>query len=503
MNWQIFKETFLIDRPKYEIMNEQLNIDEMKQVANDRSLGVGIFDTGNSCGTWRDQNNTEVFARYLPTVNLFKESCINTLYLLANSKFIGFSSILVIVEDMSHLVGSLKAMQQNKYIRYKSKIILWRYVVPPFYDYNKIATIARETYMDNLIFMQWNGTFVHTQYDYADVLSNVLTKPFIPLQCVIQQLFKGSTIETTNVDLYIYSINPSLAIIINNYYFTNPHSMREGSEQDVVHLVRELKVAGIPYILLEDCNLEELLKILDYLEQKNFQPLKSFLLFLMSHGDSEDILYTHDGQVNIKTDVVKRIQANVTLRDVEKLIIVNACRGSIDAEYADDEDLEEIQPTDYKHLSENTVVLYSVPNLVQSPRSPRIGCPFIRSFCQRFRTITPSDDIRTVNEGINSDLKQMDYFYEFDNCVETLAHDVASGHRVITMPENAVKMLKLLKSIASDFPIKSINSGGTFYVCGALNIGRCQQWNFKRLYVAEELDWDAFSAVGFLLDEDI
>ncbi|XP_058983921.1 uncharacterized protein LOC131804767 [Musca domestica] len=432
------------------------------------------------------------------------------------SKFLQHSTLMIVINGYClcyiHVLELiLFLIRNNEYLRYKSKLIILNNVVRcPCRSRFRYIRPLEETelncgkYDNTIIFFN----DVQVELDVAQCyLVCLLIAQSKPRETIAQILTPGERSgkhecikKSTNVDLYFYNINPALAIIVNNYYFTSPQQVREGSEYDVLNLMRELKTARIPFILIEDCDRAQLLQILEYIERKDFQPLKSFLFFIMSHGDSNDIIYTHDGQLNIRTDVVEKIQANPSLDDVETLIVLNACRGPIDLEYATCGDLEQIKPSDASHLKRNTILLYSVPDRVQSPRCPREGCPLIWSFCQNFHRSDHTHDIRIIGDQINSDLQKMYYFDGVDTCSELLTNSKGRPHNILKLPSNAVTMLELIDSILKDFPISRKNSDADdchklqtmFHICGTLNERKFPKLSIVEKYFNTNLDVDKY-----------
>lgn len=537
------------------------HISNIKELAlGDGGLKVALFFIQNPNEDWDHTKDAHDFFSHLPAVDFFNMAHAETLHQLKHSKFIGYASVLVIIHRNSLHDGVVKAMDSNEYLRYKSKVIMCRYHLKIITSLNtlsksrplskdqlneKISGIkaifqnlgtfiksgtqnafqlhdqhlsidleeAQNDYryfksltVDNFIFVQWCTHDDNCDYFfYALILYSVLINVIRPLEPALQEGCQGAgcaVTATTSADQYVYSINPALAIIINNNYFRCASEVREGSEQDVIHLVRELKIARIPYILIEDCSRADLLKVLQYLATKDLRPIKSLLVFLMSHGDEDDIIRTYDGELNIKEDLVRPIQSNVYLKDAKLHIAINACRGDIDPEDALFEELEMVKPTDGGYLAKNTIVLYSVPDRVQSLRSPETGCPFVQSFCQHFRHIKHTDDIRMLEEKINADPNVVELYPGFEKPAELVMGNVDDLHNIIQSPENFFQMIQLLKSIDSDFPIKDSSGqhyrgvGASSLVCRALNADKVPKHKFLEKYLAPELDGDNFSIMN-------
>lgn len=527
----------------YQWMSDHLNYGEIEDIVEATGLRVRLFLISGSCDNWHYKRQTLSFFSSLKFIDFFNESPQEVVFQLSNSKFIGYASVVIIVHRISYLIGILEAMEHNQFLRYKSKFILCRHERSPSslvqrytrekmqYKLNETACIVKEAdrfikgvsgiilrnrnatnrdvdennngntftpmhQIDNLLLLHWMEEDVFTAcHGYACVLYATFSQPYCPLKKTLKDSFKH-LIATPNADLYSYSINPALAIIINNYYFTDPFSVREGSEHDVVRLIRELKIAAIPYIVIEDCNQRELLEILDYMQNKDFYPLTSLLVFVMSHGDSNDIIYTHDGQLNIKEHILKCLQANKSLENSKLHLAINACRGPIDMDYADKDDFDDIRPTDNSDLNENSVILYSVPNNVQSLRSPEDGCPFVQSFCRHFRHIQHTDDVRVLEQKINSDLSTMDYFRGLEKCMELVATDNNQQHCIRHPSSNVSQLWKLYKSISEEFPRQEhplFLDGGSSFICGVLNVRKFRKESCIQRYFADELEWDNFS----------
>ena len=342
--------------------------------------------------------------------------------------------------------------------RQKPSKIYYKMIVKDTLKSLKDSDTFMELEPENTIYLQ---SFIHREHDIGVEIESVLHQTYTtPLTAMQMVLLKNTEVvndfrliqTSSNVAFYFYSINPSLSIIINQYHFTNTAHVREGSDRDVMHLVRELKVAGIPYILLQDCNKEELMDILKYLSTTNFWALEKLLFFMMSHGDSKGNINTaDDDKIHIMNDVVKAIQENESLKSCTQLISMVNCRGGIDANNAEDEDFDAITPTDNSSLGDHSVLLYSVPDQIKSPRSAKLGTPLVASLCKHFRTIYHNDSMKTLIDNVNKTLKCTSYYQSSEKMrAELVCKDTALNQSIIPIPIVATDMIRLIESIVKD-----------------------------------------------------
>ncbi|XP_073816199.1 uncharacterized protein [Musca autumnalis] len=501
-------------------------------------LRVAIVHIENPQDEWQHAANFRSFFENIPLVCFLTKSYKETVQYLKKSKFIGYASIFVVVHHNTYLSTVARSMEQNPYLRYKSKIIICRYNMSNskkvsgnlqldvftrqleqelpqarYCEYNNPLDFGLKNkngidlsqavgdlkfvsslQLNHFIFVQCFTLDSMCEYfTYIHIIAmtlRLITDPVeSTLKTLLAQTVSSVAYPTTLVDLYLYTINPALAIIINNYHFTNSLGVRKGSERDVVRLIRELKIARIPYILVEDASREELLKLINYISNKDFRPLKNLLIFLMSHGGQDDILHTNDGQVNIREDIVKPIQNNAFLQNIKIHFAINACRGKTDIEWADYRDLRNIKPTDGSYLHKNVTVLYSVPKNFRSLRSETTGSPFVNAFCQNIRHFPPNQDIRQLDQKINSDPNILEFFDELKKCTELILSCSDNKYNIIPMAENVLQVISLLKSIAEEFPLREsivTNETASSFICGAIS-------HHVEEYFAPQLDWDNFS----------
>ena len=498
-------------------------------------------------------------SKFLP-YDLCRQKSDKIFYELENNLFIGYSCLVIILnmicEDRRNILTIVfQCLNANKHLRYKSKLILSMFtpesksgvgkdrelafrktlktrpkeIKPSIFLYpHKYAKLPRRItraseytpkntneelqyiFPENTIYIR---TFIKKGCDMAIEMESVLRQtydtPLTPMQIIVvknAEIAKSVRLITASstTEFYFYSINPALGIIINQYHFTSHQNNREGSNQDVLRLVRELKVAAIPYILIENCNKQQLLEILKYFSRKDFWPLKKFLFFMMSHGDSAGNIYTTDDKVHIMNDIVKAIQNNESLKTCTQLFCMVSCRGKCNAAYADFDDFDAIMPIDNSSLNDSTTVLYSVPDQMKSPRSTQHGTPLIASLCKHFRTIYHNDCLKQLINDINKTLKDTIYYRCFpNNAIEFVCKDTAANQSIRPVPIDATNMIRLLQSIAKEMKTfvgcvdddSSVMIKSTFYISGNLckNQMKLNPWEHK--YFSPQLNNDDCSGL--------
>ncbi|XP_073837058.1 uncharacterized protein [Musca autumnalis] len=367
--------------------------------------------------------------------------------------------------------------------------------------------VFRKANADNTLLMQY---FTQRHTDFAFQMESIAVQlamnPLISVnELSVVELMSDFIVQASaNADYYFYSINPTLAIISNTYHFTNDKlKARQGSEVDVRRIIRELKIAHIPFILLQDCTRGEYMKIIEYIKHSNLRALKTLMLFLMSHGNSGNVVYASDGELNLFEDIIIPIEANRTLANVEKLLVCNFCRGPIDYEYATYRDLAKVKPTYCPHLGEKFTLMCSVANGVAAPRDIEYGSPFIEIFCELFHSMQPDKDLHNLQKEIDKRLRKVDYYCGVDKRSDLVMGNSNICHTIFFRSRSkAREMIDLVKLIIQDFPQLIDTTGlaaaaerpkSLFYICGSLkNIPENSSTNkyFLDKYLTKELDSD-------------
>ncbi|XP_073838597.1 uncharacterized protein [Musca autumnalis] len=462
---------------------------------------------------------------------------------LETGEYIGYASLLILLNSpVKGLEGMLQKvitkLRENPFLRYKTKLILLNYDLHNNFVFSRECFEHLKTHSPEGISSanlevgggggaNPNNTLLWQYFQNKDVyhsgnLLRLLNEIAVnPRKSLWELNTKSSRFEyvlygsSSNADNYFYSINPALAIIINNYYFTSAKRVRQGSEADMRRLIKELKIAQIPFIVIQDCSRQEYLRILEYIKHCNFHPLKTFMLFFMSHGDSGNVIYTSDGQLHLFEQIIAPLEANESLANVEKLVVGNFCRGRIDYEYATYRDLKSIKDTQcHIQLRDRTTLMFSVPDGVASPRHPQTGSPFMEIFCETFRSIDHNEDLRKVHQVLEQRLHSGGGYYDgVPKCSDIVMGNPNINHNFLRSRYEADEMIALIQKLREDFP-KLLDQGGDeeaaaveegdgrqnqhpkslFYICGAvkkvMESSNLNKHYFIEKYFGKELDED-------------
>ena len=120
-----------------------------------------------------------------------------------------------------------------------------------------------------------------------------------------------------------------LAVIINNEHFSlKAHSKRRGTSIDEDNLKVVLPYLGYKVRVYRDVNSDEMMAIFREIQNFNHTPYDSFICFILSHGDKDDVFGSDSVRVNI-ADLMEKLNGDKCHQLVgkPKLFFTQACRG--------------------------------------------------------------------------------------------------------------------------------------------------------------------------------
>ncbi|XP_037821509.1 uncharacterized protein LOC119610407 [Lucilia sericata] len=442
-------------------------------------MGLKIKILTVDCGKhekWRVFNKIPNYVYYVNNLNYEIVKAHNIYERLSMSTFEHYSSIIIFINCQKarcrrkSLCTIIKAIQSNKRIRNQLKLI-WA----SYRGYSHAFTpdiLFDSMFEDFFIFKSMeldNTTLFQDHFERGiQVLLHLLTStPFTTAQ-EIQKVLKCQYLLIqlkSTASLYFYGVNPALAIIINNYYFTNTElelDTREGSENDVLDLIRTFIETRTPFIVINDISKDQFLRWKDYLCRKDMTYLKNLYFITMTHGSSNNIIYTNDGEINFIEDILLPIQANATLKKTNVTFLNVHCRGDVFAVNADDDDFD-IECTKIKDLKCNMSIMFSVPDSMISVRYPTKGTPVINSFTRIFCNLDSTSNVKILHDKI-WDLVKKDPYYKYldiysvstELVMGDCPHDDGGGnekeYNIKPIPTNPKQILPLFTSIKNDCP---------------------------------------------------
>lgn len=118
-------------------------------------------------------------------------------------------------------------------------------------------------------------------------------------------------------------------VIFNHkeYHLKLEASKRDGTDRDRDNLAQIAQALGFKVFIQNDLRVRELLNVMEECARQNYVDCDCFACAILTHGDSSDILYAHDGKYSIQ-ELFAPLQNCQTLVGKPKLFFVQACRGN-------------------------------------------------------------------------------------------------------------------------------------------------------------------------------
>ncbi|OWA50143.1 putative Caspase-3 [Hypsibius exemplaris] len=201
---------------------------------------------------------------------------------------------------------------------------------------------------------------------------------------------QGSTDSVTGLDEYPMTYpRRGHAVIFNNYWFAE-HSLRDGTDTDVVNLQRTLGMLGFKVTVHKDLTAPEMEVKMKELARDDHSNADCFFAVFLSHG-AEGGIFGKIGfsRYDALTGDFHRGDICKTLVGKPKIFIIQACRGNESEEAVavspppPDDGYGEIE-TDGPTVAAGSDILYAFASGSGSAafRSPEHGSWFIQTLCQ-------------------------------------------------------------------------------------------------------------------------
>ena len=125
--------------------------------------------------------------------------------------------------------------------------------------------------------------------------------------------------------------NPPCAVIINNENFKKGLKKRSKSENDVTKITELENVIGSKFIIYRDHSAEGMELALKEVKDNLSKETSGLIVFIMTHGDEEDMLYGSDNELIPLKELVEMFESDKCeyLEDKPKIFIIHACRGGV------------------------------------------------------------------------------------------------------------------------------------------------------------------------------
>ncbi|KAG7162579.1 caspase-2-like 2 [Homarus americanus] len=166
-----------------------------------------------------------------------------------------------------------------------------------------------------------------------------------------------------------------------NYTFKNQLEARAGAERDSNNLRETLSMFGYEVIVYEDMTKELTMEtILSIRNDPILYEVDSIIFFFLSHGLSNYIFYTCEGQ-KLSLDEIRRHFVDSKcpqLKKKPKIFMANFCRGA---------DTEQWEYDGKVDVPRDMVTIHATTEGVKALRSRVAGTIFVKSLCQAFRNV--------------------------------------------------------------------------------------------------------------------
>jgi len=220
----------------------------------------------------------------------------------------------------------------------------------------------------------------------------------------------------TDQDCPYYVLEPGrkLAIIFNHENFLEDRMpKRTGTEQDVAAIKKTFEGLGFDVKNHDDLTVDEIFPVLYSIQRR--KDLSCLALFILSHGESDGLLYAYDQNYKLHRNVIQQLLPDVcpSLAGKPKMIFIQACQGTeTDAGVR-------IKPRGVRqrHTSSDSVnsvsLPYCIPNysdlLIYSAaytghysfRNKRDGSWLIQTLCKELQESPANEDLVSVLTSVS------------------------------------------------------------------------------------------------------
>ncbi|XP_017033177.1 caspase-3 isoform X2 [Drosophila kikkawai] len=198
-------------------------------------------------------------------------------------------------------------------------------------------------------------------------------------------------------------LEPPLVYIFNHEIIKN-HADRTGSAKDVENLQNTFNRLKCRVEVVENPKKIDVTETIKKLENTNFDHLSALVVIILSHGGGNEIIVACDDEkYHLDNDVLDPICKIRSLRGKPKILIVQACKGGLEAD---------AKPEEYGHY----LKCYSTSEGYKAYRDSVYGSIYIQVLCKimdqdalrkDFREIIKDVNEKTVVESIRLQHKQV------------------------------------------------------------------------------------------------
>ncbi|KAH8252746.1 hypothetical protein KR032_001658, partial [Drosophila birchii] len=189
---------------------------------------------------------------------------------------------------------------------------------------------------------------------------------------------------------------PAHVYIFNHEKFS--HEERKGSRKDVKALRKTFKKLQCKVIEIRDPKLAKVKHEVHKLTVANFDAHSALVVVILSHGERNEKIKTCDNKLySLDNDVLFQLFGNRSLRGKPKILIVQACKGTMAADVSPIDNC--CDPSDY-------IKCYSTTEGFLSYRDELNGSVYIQMLCKIMNRYALTKDFRRIIEHVNEKVKE-------------------------------------------------------------------------------------------------
>ncbi|XP_068146748.1 caspase-3-like isoform X2 [Drosophila tropicalis] len=215
-------------------------------------------------------------------------------------------------------------------------------------------------------------------------------------------------------------LKPAYVYIFNHEKFDTKNEFRVGSDQDVKALRKVFKEFKCKVEVITNATVATVRSTVKKLEQSNFEKQSALIIVVLSHGDRHDKIMGKDSDYNLDDDIIFPILRNRTLVDKPKVVIVQACKGSMmKGGFKTDAAQPHGSPTE-------VMKCYSTYEGYVSFRYED-GTPFIQTFCQILENFGKTKHIDAIMTEVRIAIKESTNDMQIPSVHSTLTQEYVFG----------------------------------------------------------------------------
>ncbi|XP_023033640.1 caspase-3 isoform X2 [Drosophila willistoni] len=215
-------------------------------------------------------------------------------------------------------------------------------------------------------------------------------------------------------------LKPAHVYIFNHEKFDTQTEYRVGSEQDVKALRKVFKEFNCKVEVITNATVATVKSTVKKLEQSNFEKQSALVIVVLSHGDRHDKILAKDLDYYLDDDIIFPILRNRTLVNKPKMVIVQACKGSMmKGGFKTDAAQPHGSPTE-------VMKCYSTYEGYVSFRYED-GTPFIQTFCDVLKKFGKTKHIDAIMTDVRIAIKNSTNDMQIPSVHSTLTQQYVFG----------------------------------------------------------------------------